>query len=110
MDMRDGLLRMMPNGPAGPVERRRTTVRSKMWTPSSFSVAMSRHPLSGSWMAWAHLSPTVTSCGGGCAVRFSSRSAAGELFPVLAVIKACSLATIFALNHLQSACRKDSAC
>lgn len=48
---------MIPVGPMGPVDRRRTTVLSKMWTPSSFSVAMSRQPFSGSWIRWAHLSP-----------------------------------------------------
>lgn len=54
---------MIPFGPIGPVESSRTTVLSKMWTPSSLSVAMSKQPFSGSWILWAHLSPIVI--GGG---------------------------------------------
>lgn len=45
---------MRPIGPNGPIDSSRITVRSKMWTPSSFSVAINKHPFSGSWMVWAH--------------------------------------------------------
>lgn len=49
----------IPNGPSCgffvPDLRRRTTVLSKVRTPSSFSVATRRQPFSGDEIGWAHL-------------------------------------------------------
>lgn len=53
---------MTPKGPSlgslVPDLRRRTTVLSKVPTPSSLSVATRTHPASGTGIGWAHLRPS----------------------------------------------------
>lgn len=91
---------MTPIGPEGPTERRRITVFSKMWTPSSFSVAIRRHPISGSRILCAHLFPVVISEDDGLSTTMSGLDHEEESFSEVA---ACSPATSLALNSLQSA-------
>ncbi|THU57072.1 hypothetical protein C4D60_Mb11t23920 [Musa balbisiana] len=57
-----GRFRMTPKGPSlgslDPNLRRRTTVLSKLGTPSSFSVATNTHPVSGTGIECAHFRPS----------------------------------------------------
>lgn len=69
MDISEGRFRIIPEEPVGPACRRRITVLSKMWTSSSFSVAIRRQPFSGSKISCAHLFSRMI-CGG-CSVAVS---------------------------------------